>query len=581
MKSVENTFMKACGIIEEIGGQPSPETAAIRHILISPEIIMTFGREDLYLALIKKLVRERFNLSFPEDPASYDCFLSDCARLADRAKKDRKPFNQEEWLNDCYHLFENVKTPYYETYADTVFLLRSCFHDSGKAGAAISEVYSILIKAEGDHLNLIRSIVLHLPSYRKYPRIDDSLLLGILKDSLNLFGPDKNFWLTSLTELLYGVKTRSLDEIHPGRLLDKWLETEDRFLADTFSEKAEDSDGSLSLSSYLAKRAVWFARHKAPSSSAEDIIFSLHRSSGGSAPGGEFLNTYAYNMNAASYVTDPAIGREQEIQDLELILISPKKSPVIIGEAGVGKTAVVEGLAYRLAKGDVPNLLKDRVIYKLTTTSLLGGAKYVGEMEERIRTLTTELHNHPEIILFIDEIHTIVGAGSTESSNNDISNMIKPFIDRGDIKIIGATTADEYERFLVPDRALARRFYPILVEEPDEELCLRILAGSIPTIEYHTRVRNNYSEEATRRILKLLISLCPPENQPEGQITRLPELPLSVLEMAFSYAALENRARVTTADLAKAAFHSNRLNKETRKAAEEMFLNPDLSSDSD
>ncbi len=279
-----------------------------------------------------------------------------------------------------------------------------------------------------------------------------------------------------------------------------------------------------------------------------------------------FLDQYAYNMNLRKYISNPAIGRDQELADLELILISPKKSPILIGEAGVGKTSIVEGLAYQMQRGDIPELLGGKIIYKLTTTSLLSGTKYVGEMEERMKALTDELIRHPEILLFIDEIHTIVGAGSTVSSHNDISNMLKPFIDRGDIKIIGATTREEYEHFLLPDRALARRFYPIQVEEPDQAMTMEILLGTIPAIEHETRVHSQLPDQEMRQLLEGLIRLSAPENQPENQQTRLPELPLSILEMAYSYAALHRRSFLEKEDFIRAVRHSNRLSKEARAA---------------
>ena len=200
----------------------------------------------------------------------------------------------------------------------------------------------------------------------------------------------------------------------------------------------------------------------------------------------------------------------------------------------------------------------------MTTTSLLSGTKYVGEMEDRIKKLAGELEAHPDVILFIDEIHTIVGAGSTESSNNDISNMLKPYIDRGDIKIIGATTREEYTRFLLPDKALTRRFYPISIEEPDEELTLSILSGSIPSIEYETKVKNNFSANTTERILRTIISISMPENQPDDQPAKRPELPLTLLEMAFSYAALSGKTALSCEYIEQAVHHSNRLRKEIR-----------------
>ena len=208
----------------------------------------------------------------------------------------------------------------------------------------------------------------------------------------------------------------------------------------------------------------------------------------------------------------------------------------------------------------------------MTTTSLLSGTKYVGEMEDRIKKLAGELEAHPDVILFIDEIHQILGTGSGENSGPDLSGSLKPilarddvvFIDRGDIKIIGATTREEYTRFLLPDKALTRRFYPISIEEPDEELTLSILSGSIPSIEYETKVKNTFSANTTERILRTLISISMPENQPDDQPAKRPELPLTLLEMAFSYAALSGKTALSCEYIEQAVHHSNRLRKEIR-----------------
>lgn len=142
--------------------------------------------------------------------------------------------------------------------------------------------------------------------------------------------------------------------------------------------------------------------------------------------------------------------------------------------------------------------------------------------------------------------------------------MLKPYIDRGDIKIIGATTKEEYRQFLLPDKALSRRFYPITIDEPDEKLTLSILYGSIPAIEYETKVHNAFSSDTTEKILHTLIAISSPENQPEDQSTKRPELPLTLLEMAFSYAALNERTTLSKQDIIQAIRHSNRLRKEIR-----------------
>ena len=225
-------------------------------------------------------------------------------------------------------------------------------------------------------------------------------------------------------------------------------------------------------------------------------------------------------------------------------------SIILYGPPGVGKTTIARVIA---------NTTNSHFC-KLNATS--AGIKDVEKIIEEAKFNQNAYHKGT--ILFIDEIHTIVGAGSTESSNNDISNMLKPYIDRGDIKIIGATTREEYTRFLLPDKALTRRFYPISIEEPDEELTLSIVSGSIPSIEYETKVKNTFSANTTERILRTLISISMPENQPDDQPAKRPELPLTLLEMAFSYAALSGKTALSCEYIEQAVHHSNRLRKEIR-----------------
>ena len=565
MNHVRDILTKAYNIVEESGSSTSPELYAIKYLLLTPEKIREFPSEDLYLALIRTLVKEQYNLSFPEDVKLYDQYYSDCIRLFDIMYGGRTAFDQAKWLHYAYQMFESLKTPYYRVYCETIFTFLTCIRNLPAASRLISDFYGVLIKSSSKKLTLIHKILEHAPDYLSVSSMDDTLFSDIVKDQLYLFASEKDYWIPSLVGLLYGMKIYSEKEVNISRLMDDYYRKEGEFLGE-YSKMTIEKE---TISSYMARRNLWFSSHQ--TRPADDIVFSLDAQVKGSALSSEFLNTFAYNMNRAEYITNPAIGREQELKDLMLILISPKKSPIITGESGVGKTAIVEGLAWLLSRGEVPDLLKNRILFKLTTTSLLGGTKYVGEMEDRIKQLTTELKEHPEVILFIDEIHTIVGAGSTENSHNDISNMLKPFIDRGDIKIIGATTREEYERYVLPDRALARRFYPINLEEPDENLCLEILKGSLPAMEYQTKVRNHFTEEETHRYLVRLIRLCCRENQPQEQLTRLPELPLSILEMAFSYAALQDRSSLTVDDLNMAVRHSNRLKKELRINTPDFF----------
>ncbi|MCE0790094.1 AAA family ATPase, partial [Clostridioides difficile] len=187
---------------------------------------------------------------------------------------------------------------------------------------------------------------------------------------------------------------------------------------------------------------------------------------------------------------DPVIGRDEEIRRIIRILSRrTKNNPVLIGEPGVGKTAIVEGLAERIVRGDVPEGLKDKIVFSLDMGALIAGAKYRGEFEERLKAVLKEVQSSDgKIILFIDEIHTIVGAGKTEGSM-DAGNLIKPMLARGELNCIGATTFDEYRKYIEKDKALERRFQPVIAEEPTVEDTISILRGLKERFEIHHGVR--------------------------------------------------------------------------------------------
>ena len=554
---------KAYDMIGNAGQSLAPETSAILTLLASPAHAAALQDDNLFLDWISRLLQERFNMSFSENSADYDKYFKDCLRLKEIMEADPASSNRETWLNCTVSLLENLKTPYYDSWSCALLTFYESFSDDSITDKLLKDFYSLIIKSTDEKQEIIRQIIGRVPALRTYPFLSETLISQLTLHNLAIFGNEKEYWLPTWTSLLYGIETSSDKEILTPALLRDYFSREDAFLE-------ENASASLpSLPDYLVSRDAWFKTH--PARPSDNVLYLYGADTERQVVRSEFLNKFAYNMTARPYITNPAISRETEISDLELILISPKKSPILIGEAGVGKTSVVEGLAWLLQRGDVPELLKNKKIFKLTTTSLLSGTKYVGEMEDRIKQMTDELRAHPEVILFIDEIHTIVGAGSTESSHNDISNMLKPFIDRGDIKIIGATTSEEYEHFLLPDRALARRFYPIRVEEPTEEMTLEIMKGSIPSIEHDTKVKNRFSEEDTDRYLRALIRISAPENQPEGQLTRLPELPLSILEMAFAYAALNRRQELSPDDIILAIQRSSRLTKEIRTKIDTYF----------
>ena len=198
---------------------------------------------------------------------------------------------------------------------------------------------------------------------------------------------------------------------------------------------------------------------------------------------------------------DPVIGRNEETQRvLEILCRRVKNNPCLIGEPGVGKTAVIEGLAQRMVAGDIPESLKETRLVTLDITSMVAGAKYRGEFEERLKKVMNELKNEENIIVFIDEIHTIVGAGGAEGAI-DASNILKPALARGEIKCIGATTIDEYRKYIEKDAALERRFQTINIEEPNKEETLRILYGLRDKYESHHKVK--ITDEALKKAVEL------------------------------------------------------------------------------
>ena len=204
------------------------------------------------------------------------------------------------------------------------------------------------------------------------------------------------------------------------------------------------------------------------------------------------LNKYAKNLNdlARNGKLDPVIGRDEEIRRmLQILTRRTKNNPMLVGEPGVGKTAIAEGLAHRIVDGDVPENLKDKIIFSLDMGALIAGAKYKGEFEERLKSVVKEVTSaQGDIVLFIDEIHTLVGAGGGEGAM-DAANILKPALARGELRAIGATTLDEYQKYFEKDKALERRFQKVMVDEPDTESAISILRGIKEKYETHHKVR--------------------------------------------------------------------------------------------
>src|SRR5690625_2711376 len=210
----------------------------------------------------------------------------------------------------------------------------------------------------------------------------------------------------------------------------------------------------------------------------------------GQPSGSAVLDQFGRNLTQAAREgkLDPVIGREQPIERVMQVLSRrTKNNPVLIGEPGVGKTAVVEGLAQAIVRGDVPETLRDKQLYTLDLGSLVAGSRYRGDFEERLKKVLKEIHTRGDIVLFIDEIHTLVGAGAAEGAI-DAASILKPMLARGELQTIGATTLDEYRKHIEKDAALERRFQPIQVDEPSVEDTVEILRGLRDRYEAHHRV---------------------------------------------------------------------------------------------
>lgn len=203
------------------------------------------------------------------------------------------------------------------------------------------------------------------------------------------------------------------------------------------------------------------------------------------------LNRYAINLNerAHSGKLDPVVGRDEEIRRiLQILERRTKNNPLMIGEPGVGKTAIAEGIAHRIVRGDVPEDLKSKIIYSLDMGALIAGAKYRGEYEERLKSVVNEVISaNGNIVLFIDEIHTLVGSGKTDGAM-DAANILKPPLARGELRAIGATTLNEYQKYFEKDKALERRFQVVMVDEPDRDDTVSILRGIREKYEAHHKV---------------------------------------------------------------------------------------------
>lgn len=247
------------------------------------------------------------------------------------------------------------------------------------------------------------------------------------------------------------------------------------------------------------------------------------------------LERFSDNLTDVKYITNPAIARDEEIKKLILVLLTPEKSAVLVGKPGIGKTAIVEGLAYRIQRHEVPNALDGYTIYRVNTTALLTNN---GE-ENRVLKLVEELKEKDKVILFIDEIHTLIGSGSL-----DLANMFKEGLSRGTIKMIGATTTDEYERYILRDKAFLRRFEKVDVSEPTEAMTVEILLKTLPKLEQQTGVVLPYTDFINEKIMKFIVNMTTEYKRVYEISSRYPDIALVILRQCFSNAIYDNRKTI-------------------------------------
>lgn len=253
------------------------------------------------------------------------------------------------------------------------------------------------------------------------------------------------------------------------------------------------------------------------------------------------IDTYGENLTKKTYITNPAIGREKELKDISLILLTPEKSAMLVGKPGIGKTAIVEGLAYKIQKGEVPDALKNYEIIKVNISSMLGNVESeAGNNENKLELLINELKDKDKIILFIDEVHLLVSR-NTANLNVDFANMLKPALDRGTIKMIGATTTEEYDAYILRDRAFLRRFLKVDVLEPTIEETTQILMGTYKKLEKQSGVTIPYSDYQKEKIFRFLVEFTDQYKRIYEIGNRYPDIALTLLGSAFSNAVFENK----------------------------------------
>lgn len=254
------------------------------------------------------------------------------------------------------------------------------------------------------------------------------------------------------------------------------------------------------------------------------------------------IDVYGDNLTEKEYITDPAIARDEEIKQCILTLLTPEKSALLVGKAGIGKTAIVEGLAYRIKNNNVPDALKGWSVIKINVASLIGVTTNEKDTQSKLDAIIREIANREKTILFIDETHLLVN----RSGGVDFANLLKPSLDRGAIKMIGATTNEEYETYILRDRAFLRRFQKIEVLETDKDTTVKILMGTIPKLEKQIGVKLNYAPFQIEKFMRFIVEMTDEYKRIYEVSSRYPDICLTIVANAFTYALYDNEKIVTT-----------------------------------
>lgn len=286
-------------------------------------------------------------------------------------------------------------------------------------------------------------------------------------------------------------------------------------------------------------------------------------------------------LTSKNYVSNPAVNCEEEIKNLEITLLTPSKSAILVGPPGVGKTAIIEGLAYKISTGEVPSALQNKKILKINTSSIIRKCTLQGMFEEKVEIIMRYLIENPDTILFMDEIHTVIGAGSGLKNNLDLANIMKPYIDRGQVKVIGATTEEEYEEYIKTDKAFNRRFQKITISEPPKNALCQIIKEAIIKLEKTTSIKWDFDINTSEMIINHICECTNEKNRVYNDKRYNPDISLSILENAFAIALLKDLESVSIKNISAAIRRSEFLYQSIRTISADKLLSKYQSTNTD